>query len=115
MLFRSHEDTETIKKWGVLQYYSQVDENLNEAQIDEMCQCYLKYYNRVLQTLTIEALGVPEIRAGSIIPVRFGDIQDLKLSRLLLAEKVTHSFDGEIHTMNIEVKSFEQLGGASIV
>ena len=110
-----HEDTETIKKWGVLQYYSQVDENQNEAQIDEMCQCYLKYYNRVLQTLTIEALGVPDIHAGSIIPVRFEDIQDLKLSRLLLAEKVSHSFDGEIHTMNIEVKSFEQLGGVSIV
>ncbi len=32
-----HEDTETIRKWGLLQYYAEVDENLNEAQIDEMC------------------------------------------------------------------------------
>ena len=24
-----HEDTETIRKWGLLQYYAEVDENLN--------------------------------------------------------------------------------------
>ncbi len=110
-----HEDTETIKKWGVLQYYSEVDENLNEAQIDEMCRLYLQYYDRVLQTISLEALGVPGIRAGSIIPIRIGAIEDLSMSRLLLAEKVTHHFEGDDHTMTIEVKSFEQLGGGSIV
>ncbi|HBI63013.1 MAG TPA: hypothetical protein DDY31_17715 [Lachnospiraceae bacterium] len=110
-----HEDSEAIKKWGILQYYSQIDENLNEAQIDQMCQLYLQYYNRVLQTITIEAIGVPQIRAGCIIPVQIKDIGDLAVSRLLMAEKVTHSFDGDAHTMSIEVKSFEQLGGAAIV
>ena len=109
-----HEDTETIGKWGLLQYYDQVDENLNEAQIDQMCAQYLQYYNRVLQTLTIEAIGVPGLRAGMIIPVRFGDINDLSVSRLLLAEKVTHTFEADDHTMSIEVKDFGQLGGVSI-
>lgn len=109
-----HEDTETIKKWGLLQYYDQVDENMNEAQIDQMCAQYLQYYNRVLQTLTIEAIGVPGLRAGMIIPVRFGDINDLSVSRLLLAEKVTHTFEADDHTMSVEVKDFGQLGGISI-
>ena len=109
-----HEDTETIGKWGLLQYYDQVDENLNEAQIDQMCAQYLQYYNRVLQTLTIEAIGVLGLRAGMIIPVRFGDINDLSVSRLLLAEKVTHTFEADDHTMSIEVKDFGQLGGVSI-
>lgn len=109
-----HEDTETIGKWGLLQYYDQVDDNLNEAQIDQMCAQYLQYYNRVLQTLTIEAIGVPGLRAGMIIPVRFGDINDLSVSRLLLAEKVTHTFEADDHTMSIEVKDFGQLGGVSI-
>ena len=109
-----HEDTETIGKWGLLQYYDQVDENLNEAQIDQMCAQYLQYYNRVLQTLTIEAIGVPGLRAGMIIPVRFGDINDLSVSRLLLAEKVTHTFEADDHTMSIEVKDFGQLGGVII-
>ena len=109
-----HEDTETIGKWGLLQYYDQVDENLNEAQIDQMCAQYLQYYNRVLQTLTIESIGVPGLRAGMIIPVRFGDINDLSVSRLLLAEKVTHTFEADDHTMSIEVKDFGQLGGVII-
>lgn len=111
----THEDTDTIKKWGLLQYYSEVDENLNDAQIDELCALYLKYYNRVLQTLTIEAMGVTSIRAGSIIPVKIAGVEGLAPSRLLLAEKVTHNFDGDSHTMSIEVKSFDQLGGENIV
>ena len=110
-----HEDTDTIKKWGLLQYYDEVDENLNEAQIDKMCEAYLQYYNRVLQTLKLEAIGVPEIRAGMILPVKVGDIEYLATSRLLLAEKVTQKWEGEDHTMQIEVKSFEQLGGVSII
>ena len=110
-----HEDTDNIKKWGLLQYYDEVDEKLNEAQIDAMCKAYLEYYNRVLQTLKLEAIGIPELRAGMILPVKIGDIEDLAISRLLLAEKVTQKWEGENHTMQIEVKSFEQLGGVSIV
>ena len=110
-----HEDTDTIKKWGILQYYDEVDENLNDAQIDEMCKQYLQYYNRVLQTIKLESIGFVGIRAGSIIPVRIGAIEDLAVSRLLLAEKVTHQFESDVHTMTVEVKSFEQLGGVSIV
>ena len=98
-----------------MQYYDEVDKNLNDAQVDEMCSLYLKYYNRVLQTLTIEAVGVPSIRAGSIVPVQIAGVDGLASPRLLLAEKVTHSFDGDNHTMNIEVKSFDQLGGENIV
>lgn len=109
------EDTDTQAKWGLLQYYDQVDENMNEAQIEELCQTYLSYYNRVLQTVTIEAMGVKEIRAGAIVPVKIGAIKDLEISRLLLTEKVTHKFESDIHTMSIEVKDFQQLGGMSIV
>lgn len=110
-----HEDTDTISKWGLLQYYDEVDENLNEAQIDEMCRQYLQYYNRVLQTLTIEAIGVPGLRAGMIIPVKIGGVSALALNRLMIVEKVTHSFEGEDHTMRIEIKDFSQLGGMNIV
>lgn len=109
-----HEDTDTIRKWGLLQYYDEVNENLNAAQIDEMCKNYLAYYNRVLQTLTLEAIGLPMIRAGTILPVRIAAIQGGTL-RLLLTEKVTHSIKDGVHTMRIEVKNFEHLGGIAVV
>ena len=109
-----HEDTETIKKWGLLQYYDSVDENLNDAQIDAMCAAYLQYYNRMVQSITIDALGIAGLRAGNVIPVRIEQVEELSKNRLLLAEKVTHSYKGaNFHTMSIEVKNFEQLGGAS--
>lgn len=111
-----YEDSETISKWGLLQYYDEVDENLNEAQIDQMCQQYLQYYNRVVQTLTMDdVIGVPGIRAGTIVPVRISRIQDLSMSRLVLTEKVVHSFEADDHVMSIEFKDFQQLGGISIV
>lgn len=110
-----HEDTDTIKTWGLLQYYDEVDENLNEAQIDEMCKQYLQYYNRVLQTITIDAIGIPGLRAGMIIPVKLGTIKELSAVRLMLTEKVTHTFEDGGHTMSIEVKDFSQLGGMSVV
>lgn len=108
-----HEDTDTQKKWGILQYYDKVDENLNDAQIDEMCKKYLEYYNRLVQSVDIDALGITGLRAGNIVPVRILEVQDLSMNRLLLAEKVTHTYKGEAHEMSVEVKNFEQLGGQS--
>jgi hypothetical protein len=58
-------------------------------------------------------MGIPGLRAGNVIPVRIRQVQELSMNRLLLAEKVTHKYDGSAHTMDIEVKNFEQLGGAS--
>ena len=104
-----HEDTSTQKKWGLLQYYDKVDENLNNAQIDQMCEAYLKYYNRMGQTVQIDALGIPGLRAGNIIPVKISEVEPLSYNRLLLAEKVKHSYKGEAHEMSIDVKNFEQL------
>ena len=69
----------------------------------------------MLQTITIDAIGVPGLRAGMIIPVKIGSIDELSIVRLMLAEKVTHTFDDGGHTMSIEVKDFSQLGGMSVV
>lgn len=106
-----HDDTETQKTWGLLQFYDTVDENLNDAQIDAMCEAYLKYYNKVWQTLTTTAIGITGLRAGNVIPVRITQVESLSANRLLIAEKVTHNYEGaNVHTMSIEVKSFENLG-----
>lgn len=111
-----HEDTENQKKWGLLQFYKKVDENLNDAQIDQLCAAYLTYYNKVDQSLKLESMGQTGLRAGMMIPVLIEDIADLSFNRLLLCEKVTHKYEGSgAHTMSIELKNFEQLGGAAAV
>ena len=106
-----HEDTDHIKQWGLLQYYETVDENMNKAQIDALCKTYLKYYNKIWQTLTLKnIIGHEKIRAGYIIPVRVDEIDSVDTLRFFLAEKVTHKFDNNTHIMNIEVKDFNELG-----
>ena len=105
------QDGDTIKKWGLLQYYDEVTENLNAAQIKLLCKQYLKYYNRISKTISIDAIGIPGLRAGMIVPIRIKEIGDLKKTVLLLAEKVTHTFEGDSHTMSIEVKDFRNLKG----
>lgn len=106
------EDTDNQKRWGLLQFYDKVDKNLNDAQITQLAEAYLKYYNRVQQTLTLRGLGVTGIRAGTIIPVLIRAVEELSFNRVLLVERCTHSYEGSgYHTMDLEVKSFDQLGG----
>lgn len=105
------QDGETIKKWGLLQYYDEVTEDLNEAQVKNLCKQYLKYYNRISKTVSIDAIGVPGLRAGMFVPISIKAIDDLKKIVLLLVEKVTHTFEGDSHTMSIEVKDFKNMKG----
>jgi hypothetical protein len=85
---------------------------MNAAQINEMCKTYLKYYNKVWQTLKLKnIMGHEKIRAGWIIPVLIDDIEVASgIQRYFLAEKVTHKLDNNSHTMDIEVKNFNELG-----
>ena len=105
------QDSDTINKWGLLQYYDEITEDLNKAQIKNLCKQYLRYYNRILKTVKIDAIGIPELRAGMVVPIRIKNIGDLQKVTLLITEKVTHTFEGGDHTMSIEVKDFKNLKG----
>lgn len=105
-----YEDTSTQAQWGLLQYYDEVDENMNAAQIEEMCKTYLKYYNKVWQTLKIKAIsGYPQLRAGWVFPVMISTIDVAAKQRFFIAEKVTHNLSGNSHTMDIEIKNFNEV------
>lgn len=99
-----YQDSNTIGSWGVLQYYEQVDEEMNAAQISEQGNIMLDYYNRVLRTLTIESLGIVGLRAGMMVMVKIPGLSDISISKFLLIEKVTHTFTNELHTMSLETK-----------
>ena len=96
-------------QWGVLQLYKTIDENMNEAQIDELCKAYLKYYDRVWQTLKVsKVIGYTPFRAGWFVPIQLNDIYNGDL-RLFLAEKVSHHLTGDTHVMDIEVKNYDEV------
>lgn len=98
------DDSTTQAKWGTLQYYAKVDENLNPAQIEEQGNVLMAYHNRVLKTISADAIGVPDVRAGSMVCFRIKDVPELNAGYFLLADKVTHKYADDDHTMSIEAK-----------
>jgi len=97
-------DSSNISKWGKLQYYEVVDDNLNEAQITERATQSLSLYNRVYKKLNIPVLGDIRARAGFSIFINNLDLDDMKINQFMLIEKATHTFANNDHTMNLELR-----------
>lgn len=97
-------DSDTIKKWGLLQKYEKVDENLNEAQINEQGTIMMAYYDRVLKNLSVDSMGIPGLRAGDMVMIKIDDIPELRNGYKLIADKVKHVFANGEHTMSLEAR-----------
>lgn len=96
------QDSNNIKRWGLLQLYQKVDDNMNAAQIKSRAVTELKYYNRRMRTLSVESLGVPGLRAGSLVYMDIATLGDIHLKQYVLLEKVTHTFSNDTHTMSFD-------------
>lgn len=106
------ESSYTIGLWGTLQYYDVVDENLNDAQLIEYGELLLTYYNRVLRTLELNAVGIPGLRAGHTVLVTIKELGDISLNNYVMLESVEHSYaGGGDHTMNLTCRIIAQEGG----
>lgn len=98
---------ETLRRWGILQYYEKVDENLNIAQIEAKARGMLGLFNNVKRTLKINSLSSELIRAGSLFRCRIKDLGDLSIDRYLLVTACTHSFENNHATMEITTEVLE--------
>lgn len=92
-------DSNSIAKYGLLQYFEVLDKNGNPSQAKSKADMLLKLYNQETESLTLECLGDPRVRAGSSF---YAQIEDIKLEKRLIVRSVTHKFI-PLHTMQIEV------------
>lgn len=97
------QDSYNIGRWGLLQLYQKVDGDANSAQLKEQAEATLKYYNRRLRTLSVSSLGVLGLRAGQMILMQIKGLGDIDLNQWLLIEKITHTFENDKHTMDIDL------------
>jgi hypothetical protein len=95
------QDSVNIKRWGVLQLYQSVDEDMNAAQINQMLSNLAKLKNRETKSLKVNALGDIRIRAGMRVRIV---ISEYGVDQALLVEECSHDFDGGAHTMSLELK-----------
>lgn len=98
------EDSTTIARWGQLQLYEGVNDNMTPAQIEERAKNLLKYHNTVKRTLKLECLGDFNVFAGSIIRCSIYDLGDLSINSDLLVTECVHKITNDEHTMSLRVE-----------
>ena len=96
------EDSKTIARWGRLQLFQTVDGDVNDAQMKAQAEATLRYCDRRFQTLQVSALGVPGLRAGQLVWLRVPELGDINLDQYVLLDKVTHTWESGVHTMEFE-------------
>lgn len=98
------QDSSTIGQWGLLQLYQTVDGAANDAQVKAQAAASLQYSNRVFKTLKASALGVAGLHAGQMLYVKAADMGDDGVSQYVLLERVSHTWEQNAHTMEIETR-----------
>lgn len=102
-------DSDTINKWGVLQYYETIQSGASTSGLKEKAVELLKLYDSPVRNLKIEkCFGDTRVRAGSSVVVMM-EFDDIKISNYMMVEKVKHNFENITHTMDLTLK-----GGAFI-
>lgn len=98
-------DGDNIKRWGILQLFETVDENMNSAQITDRANMLLKHHNKPTKTLKLECIGDLRVKSGSGIVLLIKDLEkDVPYNKYVIVDKVTHTFENNKHTMSLEVK-----------
>lgn len=94
-------DSANIKKWGLLQYYEKLDDQVNLEAAKEKANALLFLKNRVQQSLSLDVLGEKSIRAGKMLSI---SLPDVKLKRWLLCTCAKHTFANTGHTVKVDLR-----------
>ncbi|MGX6988580.1 hypothetical protein C5L23_000383 [Leuconostoc fallax] len=93
-----------IKQWGRLQIVEKADNDMNDAQMLTKAKQLLREKNKISQTLKVTAIGLLGIRAGTSFYFRSQELKTFGFGqKLVFPTKVTHTFDPNDWTMDIEV------------
>lgn len=99
-------DSGAIKQWGLLQYFESMEEDANEAQIQERANQLLKLKNREVKKIKLNVLGDLRVFAGAGVVVGISDLEKegLEANQYFMVNKCTHNFSNDLHTMQLELQ-----------
>ncbi len=94
------QDGENINRWGVLQYFEQIQTTTGAPQ---KADTLLQLYDNKTRKLSVQkAFGDVRVRAGTTIAVSL-HLGDMVVNQYMMVEKVTHIFSAEQHTMDLDL------------
>jgi len=99
-------DSNTIKQWGLLQYFEKMDEKANAAQIQARAEMILKLKNRVTKKLKLNCLGDLRVAAGSGVVLGISDLQKegVAINQYFMVTTCSHIFQNDLHIMQLEAQ-----------
>lgn len=98
-------NTELEKKIGIFQDIEKKDDDLSEAKLQEHIKETLKEISTPEISLSVEALGIPDVISGVGVYVI---IDELGIKRTFYVDEDTHTFKGGSHTMNLTLNSINE-------
>ena len=93
-------DNETIKEWGIRQYFESVSALLNKAQIEKEAQGLLEIYNVKTKNVTLNCLGNLDVFAGCSVYI---NLEEQNLKQFAVVETCEHSLKNDMHNMKLRL------------
>lgn len=98
-------DSTNISRWGTLQFYETVQDNMNDAQIRARADTLLEYYNKPKRTLKLDkCIGNFKIKAGRSFVLLIEDLKTVvPYNQYVICSTCTHKITNGVHIMELEV------------
>lgn len=96
-------DSNNVKRWGKLQLFQSVDENVTDAQAREKAQQLLSLYNKIERTLKLSCKGCIDLEPGNGIYLEIKDIPGVTFTQAAIITKIDDTYENGIHNMDLEV------------
>lgn len=91
-------NAELEKTIGIFQDITSPDDNMEEANISDMVEAMLEEESLPEKSLSIKALGLPDVISGVGVFVK---IKELGIAKSFYVESDTHTFQGNYHSMKL--------------
>jgi hypothetical protein len=98
------QDSANMSRWGILQHYEKLDNNINDAQAKARLIQTITSKNKVGRTLSIKNAGNINLRAGNSLYVDIPDIGELSVGQWLIIDKCVHSIANDEHSMQLDFR-----------
>ena len=95
------QDSANIARWGRLQYFKKVEENMTPSQIKDLLNRLITLRNRETKELNLDCIGNWKVRAGSFVMIY---IEKLGIKEYYLVDECSHKRSAGIHTMSLKMK-----------
>ncbi|MCL1988860.1 MAG: hypothetical protein FWG64_12970 [Firmicutes bacterium] len=93
-------DSASIERWGQLNFLFEVDKEKTDAEIMDLAEKKLAFFNVPTETISITALGHIGVYAGNGVKLK---IDSIELVGNFWATRAKHTFRNNYHTMDLEM------------